>query len=101
MISVVMPTYNEGKALPHTLRALDLQQGEFEVIVSDGGSGDGTHVVLSNFGFQCPSPLTPVVSGFQRPGLANECRNQTGKGRVVTLSPCAYGLARGCTSTAQ
>ncbi len=62
MISVVMPAYNEEKALPHTLRALYLQQGEFEVIVVDGGSSDGTHVVLSNFGFQCPSPLTPYPS---------------------------------------
>jgi len=62
MISVVMPAYNEEKALPHTLRALYLQQGEFEVIVVDGGSSDGTHVVLSNFGFQCPSPLTPHAS---------------------------------------
>jgi len=62
MISVVMPAYNEEKALPHTLRALYLQQGEFEVIVVDGGSSDGTQVVLSNFGFQCPSSLTPHPS---------------------------------------
>ncbi len=62
MISVIIPAYNEEKALPHTLRAVYLQQGEFEVIVVDGGSSDGTHVVLSNFGFQCPSPLTPHPS---------------------------------------
>ncbi|MBH0203525.1 MAG: glycosyltransferase [Nitrospira sp.] len=32
------------------------------MIVVDGGSSGGTHVVLSNFGFQRPSPLTPHPS---------------------------------------
>lgn len=59
MISVIIPAYNEEKVLPHTLRELLQQQGDFEVIVVDGGSSDGTPIVLSNFGFQCPSPLTP------------------------------------------
>ncbi|MBX3333580.1 MAG: TIGR04283 family arsenosugar biosynthesis glycosyltransferase [Nitrospira sp.] len=62
MISVVIPTYNEEKALPYTLRTLFAQPGEFEAIVVDGGSSDETHVVLSNCGFQCPSPLMPHPS---------------------------------------
>ena len=51
MISVIMPTYNEEKALPNTLRALFTQQGDFEVIVVDGCSTDGTMNVLKEFGF--------------------------------------------------
>ncbi len=42
MISVVIPTYNEEKALPNTMRQLLLQPGDYEVIVVDGGSTDGT-----------------------------------------------------------
>lgn len=42
MISVVIPAYNEAKALPDTLRQLALQNADFEVIVADGGSADGT-----------------------------------------------------------
>jgi rSAM/selenodomain-associated transferase 2 len=51
VISVIMPTYNEEKALPNTLRALFTQQGDFEVIVVDGCSTDGTMNVLKEFGF--------------------------------------------------
>ncbi len=42
MISVVIPAYNEEKALPATLRALFSQSGNYEVIVVDGGSTDRT-----------------------------------------------------------
>ncbi|MGH8865561.1 MAG: TIGR04283 family arsenosugar biosynthesis glycosyltransferase [Burkholderiales bacterium] len=42
MISVIIPTYNEEKALPATLRCLFAQPGEYEVIVVDGGSTDRT-----------------------------------------------------------
>ena len=58
MISVIMPAYNEEKALPNTLRALFTQQGDFEVIVVDGGSTDGTCAVLAEFSFsEYPSRL--------------------------------------------
>lgn len=42
MISVVIPAYNEERALPDTLRLLLDQGGDYEVIVVDGGSSDGT-----------------------------------------------------------
>ena len=42
MISVIIPTLNEEKALPDTLRHLLGQAGDFEVIVVDGGSVDRT-----------------------------------------------------------
>ena len=42
MISVIIPTFNEEKALPSTLCHLLEQPGDYEVIVVDGGSGDRT-----------------------------------------------------------
>ncbi len=63
MISVIMPAYNEEKALPNTLRALFTQQGDYEVIVVDGGSTDRTLTVLVEFTFSADaSPLTPHSS---------------------------------------
>lgn len=42
MISVIIPTLNEEKALPLTLRHVLVQAGDYEVIVVDGGSIDRT-----------------------------------------------------------
>ena len=37
MISIVMPAYQEERALPETLRSLLAQPGDYEVLVVDGG----------------------------------------------------------------
>jgi rSAM/selenodomain-associated transferase 2 len=59
MVSVVIPVYNEEKALPYTLGALFQQAGDYEVLVVDGGSTDGTKQVLRNYGVDFnASPLT-------------------------------------------
>jgi rSAM/selenodomain-associated transferase 2 len=50
MVSVVVPAYNEERALPHTLDALLRQQGVYEVIIVDGGSTDQTRAIAESFG---------------------------------------------------
>lgn len=45
MISVIIPAYNEEKALPLTLLHLFRQAGNFETIVVDGSSTDGTRQI--------------------------------------------------------
>ena len=63
MVSVIIPAYNEEKALPATLRALFTQQGDYEVIAVDVGSTDHTLSVLAEFSFsEYPLPLTPHPS---------------------------------------
>ncbi len=62
MVSVVIPTYNEEKALPYSLCELFRQSGDYEVIVVDGGSSDRTLAVLAEFSFQISSRRTPQPS---------------------------------------
>jgi rSAM/selenodomain-associated transferase 2 len=47
MVSVIIPVYNEVKALPDALAALRRQPGAHEVIIVDGGSTDATRDVAS------------------------------------------------------
>ena len=48
MIWVIIPTLNEERALPATLKALFDQSGDFEVVVVDGGSTDATRQIVSS-----------------------------------------------------
>jgi rSAM/selenodomain-associated transferase 2 len=49
MISVIIPTLNEERALPETLARLHCQSGDFETLVCDGGSVDGTRAVAAAY----------------------------------------------------
>ena len=49
MISLVIPTLNEAAHLGSSLDSLEAQPGEFEVIVADGGSSDGTLEILAGY----------------------------------------------------
>jgi glycosyltransferase involved in cell wall biosynthesis len=48
MISVIIPTLNEEKALPMTLAHVLVQPGDYDVIVVDGGSTDRTCDIANN-----------------------------------------------------
>ncbi len=45
MLTVIIPTYNEEKVLHSTLTSLLRQQGEYDIIVVDGGSTDRTQEI--------------------------------------------------------
>ena len=42
LISVIIPTLNEGTRIEACLRQFEQQPGDWELIVADGGSGDDT-----------------------------------------------------------
>ncbi len=48
LISVIIPVYNEEKALPATLDQFRYQAGSFELIVVDGCSTDRTRSVTAH-----------------------------------------------------
>jgi rSAM/selenodomain-associated transferase 2 len=62
MVSVIIPTYNEERFIEQTLESLRRVRGNFEVIVVDGESTDGTRscveALISNF----PQPLRLVTT---------------------------------------
>ncbi len=49
MVSVIVPTLNEADIIESSLRNLLSHNGDFEVIVSNGGSSDSTLEIVSRF----------------------------------------------------
>ena len=50
MISVIVPTLNEAENLGHLLARLAGEETVHEVIVADGGSGDGSGAIAGEKG---------------------------------------------------
>ena len=46
MIWVIIPTYNEERALPQTLASVFQQHSQYQIIVVDGGSSDQTQAIV-------------------------------------------------------
>ena len=73
MISIVIPAYNEERALPATLRRLFEQGGTYEVIVVDGGSYDRTCEIVRRWPVtdRLPAPLTLLTAPKGRASQMN------------------------------
>ncbi len=55
LFSIIIPTYNSGDKLEHTLRSvLSQERDSFEVVVIDGGSTDGSIGVIRRHAAQFP-----------------------------------------------
>lgn len=65
MVSVIVPVFDEAAELPRVLDHLDGLAGEWEVVVADGGSGDGTAEIARERG------LTVVTEGATRAAQMN------------------------------
>lgn len=60
LVSVIVPVLDEAPILPALLDHLAALPGRFEVVVCDGGSGDGSAAVAAGH------PLAPRVVGAER-----------------------------------
>lgn len=71
-ISVVIPAYNEEKLLPQCLESLKNQdcRGDYEIIVADNGSADGTARVAAEFGARVVSCSRKGVAYARQAGAA-------------------------------
>lgn len=71
-VSVIVPTYNEEKNIGKCLSALNgqsLPREEFEVIVVDGGSKDGTVKIAENLGAKVMRQASKGVGGARNDGV--------------------------------
>ena len=62
-VSVIVATYNQEKYIEKALRSIAAQKTdfEFEVLVGDDASKDGTGKIVEEFGKKYPSIIIPIV----------------------------------------
>jgi rSAM/selenodomain-associated transferase 2 len=49
MVSIIIPALNEEESIPFLLENLASQEGDFEIIVADGGSADNTLTICKSY----------------------------------------------------
>lgn len=74
MLSIIIPTFNEEKFLPHLLKSLKEQTfKDFEIIVADNNSGDATRKIALKSGAKI------VVGGLPAKGRNNGAKITQGE----------------------
>ena len=69
-VSILVPAYNERAALPDAVRsALSIDYPEFEVIVVNDGSTDGSEQIIRRYPFHAISTPNRGVSAARNEGL--------------------------------
>lgn len=73
--SIIIPTLNEEKLLPQLLEQLSeeipLKENDYEIIISDGGSKDGTQEIAERYGcnfIKHESPIKENISSGRNKG---------------------------------
>ncbi|BDE08189.1 glycosyl transferase [Vulcanimicrobium alpinum] len=87
-ISVVVPTYNRLDTLRHvvpSLAAQDLRRGEFEVIVADSHSTDGTAEFLAKFAERHPF-VRHLPGPYTGRASARNAGIEAARGRIVLFT---------------
>ncbi len=85
MISVIIPTYNEKVDLEKCIESLGAQTcSDFEIIVVDDGSTDGTIQILSNLEKNLPS-FKFIVENHAGAGSARNLGAKSAKGEILVF----------------
>ncbi len=90
MISIVIPTLNEGEYLEETLRSIKSQTSQdFEIIVSDSKSDDNTQKIAKKYGAKI------VVSERRGPAFGRNRGAEAAKGDILLFLDADTVLSKG------
>lgn len=79
MISIVTPAYNAARTLRRTLESVERQRGDFEHLVYDGGSTDGSQDIVRQYASRYPVRLIEGPNLGVYGNVANAFREARGQ----------------------
>jgi glycosyltransferase involved in cell wall biosynthesis len=85
-ISIIIPTYNRAQILPRLIDALAAQTypaAQFEIVIVDDGSNDGTQEVLRRLSASLPDRLIWTRQENAGPGVARNLGARTARGDLL------------------
>jgi rSAM/selenodomain-associated transferase 2 len=80
MISIIIPVLNEARVIGPALEALLRQPGDYEIIVVDGGSDDGTREIVQAFPVKLVTKPPDLPAGL---GVQNNLGAELARGEVL------------------
>lgn len=102
MISIVIPTHNRQSYLEKTLIALSNQKNvdakDFEVIVVDDASEDGTENIVKSFYSKINLVYIKIESSHGNPSLVRNVGIKSAKGNLISFIDC--GVIMNCNFVA-
>ena len=87
-ISVVIPTYNRLEELQHTIPSLlaqDLPRSDYEIIVADSNSSDGTAEYLAGVAAESPN-VRHLPGAYSGRGAARNAGIAAASGRIIQFN---------------
>ncbi len=85
-VSIILPTYNRASFLPQAFAAIRAQTfTDWELIVVDDGSSDGTAEVVEALAGDCPQPVRFVYQNNQGPAQARNAGIRLARGVNVAF----------------
>lgn len=85
-VSIVIPTYNRKESLKSTLRSLLNQTfpiNEYEIIICDDGSIDGTSELIKDFINNSPCQLKYLYQSNRGPAASRNLGVKNAKGKII------------------
>ena len=81
MISIIIPTLNEEKTIENTLKLLRVFTGDYEIIISDGGSHDNTIAIAKKYTDRIVTPM----GDFQNIAIGKNSGSKVAQGEYLVF----------------
>ena len=86
LFSIIVPVYNDAAQLPRCVNSVLAQRGEWELLLVDDGSTDGSGALCDGFAAACPDTVRVLHQENRGPGAARNAGLAAARGDYVLFA---------------